>query len=78
MELVCQSRLFVELYELTVHRANLTNMIWVEQPVGTGFTQGTPTATSQEESAAQFLGFWKNFMETFGLVGKKVYIAGES
>ncbi|KAJ4337163.1 hypothetical protein N0V87_004834 [Didymella glomerata] len=58
--------------------ANLTNMIWVEQPVGTGFTQGTPTATSQEESAAQFLGFWKNFMETFGLVGKKVYIAGES
>ena len=47
-------------------------MIWVEQPVGTGFTQGTPTATSQEESAAQFLGFWKNFMETFDLTGKKV------
>jgi carboxypeptidase D len=53
-------------------------MVWVEQPVGTGFTQGTPTATSQEESAAQFLGFWKNFMDTFGLNGKKVFIAGES
>lgn len=78
MELVCQWKFRAKFYGLTVDRANLTNMIWVEQPVGTGFTQGTPTATSQEESAAQFLGFWKNFMETFGLVGKKVYIAGES
>ncbi|KAF2030682.1 carboxypeptidase cpdS precursor [Setomelanomma holmii] len=58
--------------------ANLTNMVWVEQPVGTGFTQGTPTATSQEESAAQFLGFFKNFINTFGLNNRKVYIAGES
>lgn len=53
-------------------------MVWVEQPVGTGFSQGTPKATSQEETAAEFLGFWKNFMETFGLTGKKVYITGES
>jgi carboxypeptidase D len=53
-------------------------MVWIEQPVGTGFTQGKPTATSQEESAAQFLGFWKNFMDTFALTGKKVYITGES
>lgn len=50
----------------------------VEQPVGTGFTRGTPTATSEEEAAAQFLGFWKNFMNTFDLTGRKVYIAGES
>lgn len=57
---------------------NLTNMVWVEQPVGTGFTQGTPTATSEEEAAAQFLGFWKNFVDTFGLQGRKIYIAGES
>lgn len=58
--------------------ANLTNMVWVEQPVGTGFTQGTPTATSQEEVAEQFLGFFKNFVETFGLQNRKVYITGES
>ncbi|KAF2635776.1 alpha/beta-hydrolase [Massarina eburnea CBS 473.64] len=58
--------------------ANLTNMVWVEQPVGTGFSQGIPTATSQEESAAQFLGFWKNFVDTFELKGRKVYVAGES
>jgi carboxypeptidase D len=34
-------------------------MVWVEQPVGTGFSQGEPTATSEEEIAAQFAGFWK-------------------
>jgi carboxypeptidase D len=58
--------------------ATLTNMVWVEQPVGTGFSQGVPTATSEEEAAAQFLGFWKNFIKTFELEGRKVYIAGES
>ncbi|EON68560.1 hypothetical protein W97_07818 [Coniosporium apollinis CBS 100218] len=57
---------------------NLTNMIWVEQPVGTGFSQGTPTATNEEEVAAQFLGFFKNFVDTFGLYNKKIYITGES
>ncbi|KAF2221900.1 carboxypeptidase D [Elsinoe ampelina] len=58
--------------------SNLTNMVWVEQPVGTGFTQGTPTATNEDEAAAQFLGFWKNFIDTFSLHGRKVFIAGES
>ncbi|KAJ9134685.1 Carboxypeptidase [Coniochaeta hoffmannii] len=56
----------------------LTNVIWVEQPVGTGFSTGTPTATSEEDIAAQFKGFWKNFVDTFALQGYKVYIAGES
>lgn len=58
--------------------ANLTNMVWVEQPVGTGFSQGKPTATNQEEVAAEFLGFFKNFVDTFGLQNRKVHIAGES
>jgi len=53
-------------------------MVWVEQPVGTGFTQGTPTATSEEMVAEQFLGFFRNFIDTFGLQGKKIYVTGES
>jgi carboxypeptidase C (cathepsin A) len=57
---------------------NLTNVVWVEQPVGTGFSQGTPTATSAADVAEQFLGFWKNFMDTFDLKGRKVFITGES
>jgi carboxypeptidase D len=57
---------------------NLTNVIWIDQPVGTGFSEGTPTITSETELATQFLGFWKNFSTTFGLQGWKIYIAGES
>ena len=57
---------------------NLTNMVWVEQPVGTGFSQGDPTATSEADVAAQFLGFFKNFVDTFGLHNRKVFITGES
>ncbi|KAG0645168.1 putative serine carboxypeptidase [Hyphodiscus hymeniophilus] len=57
---------------------NLTNVVWVEQPVGTGFSQGTPTATSETDVAAQFLGFWENFVDTFSLQNRKVFIAGES
>jgi carboxypeptidase D len=53
-------------------------MLWVEQPVGTGYSQGQGTETSQEQVAASFLGFLKNFIDTFDLQGKKIYIAGES
>ncbi|KAL1858293.1 hypothetical protein VTK73DRAFT_7858 [Phialemonium thermophilum] len=56
----------------------LTNVIWVDQPVGTGFSVGKPTARNEDDVAAQFKGFWKNFVDTFGLQGYKVYIAGES
>lgn len=37
---------------------NLTNVVWVEQPAGTGFSQqnGVPAATNEIEVAEQFLG----------------------
>lgn len=50
----------------------------IDQPVGAGFSPGTPTANSTEELAPQFLGFWKNFIDTFDLKGSKVYLTGES
>lgn len=34
-----------------------------QQPVGTGFSQGMPTASSEEEVAAQFAGFWKKYVD---------------
>lgn len=58
--------------------SNLTNMIWVDQPVGTGFSTGTPKATSQEDIAADFLVFLKKFQDTFGISNFKIYITGES
>lgn len=56
----------------------LTNVIYVDQPVGTGFSQGTPTAQDEVDVADQFMEFWKNFVDTFDLTGYKVYIVGES
>lgn len=50
----------------------------MEQPVGTGFSQGNVTATSEEDVAAQFMTWYKNFANTFGTQGYKIYIAGES
>ncbi|KAN0072282.1 Alpha/Beta hydrolase fold [Elaphomyces granulatus] len=57
---------------------NLTNMLWVEQPVGTGYSIGKPTAISQEETAQDFIQFFKNFQTTFGIKKFKVYVTGES
>ncbi|KAL9101253.1 MAG: hypothetical protein Q9163_003467 [Psora crenata] len=57
---------------------NLTNMIWVEQPVGVGFTQGVPNITNEVELAQEFLGFYKSFVDAFNVQGRKVYLTGES
>lgn len=57
---------------------NLTNVIWVEQPAGTGFSKhnGTPKPKDEVEVARQFLGFWKNFVDTFDLHNRKIFLAG--
>lgn len=53
-------------------------MIWVEQPVGVGYSQGTPNITDEVELATEFRGFWKSFFDTFDLHGWKTYVTGES
>lgn len=58
--------------------SNLTNVLWVEQPVGTGFSLGVPTATSEEDIAADFVKFFANFAETFGIKNFEIYVTGES
>jgi len=58
--------------------ANLTNMLWVEQPIGTGFSQGKPNATTQEETAEDFVKFFKNWEKLFGIKKYKIYVTGES
>ncbi|KAJ7083109.1 alpha/beta-hydrolase [Mycena belliarum] len=58
---------------------NLSSMIWVEQPVGTGFSQGKPNITNEDDLAAQVVGFFQQFLEVFSeLKGKKLYLSGES
>lgn len=53
-------------------------MIWVEQPVGTGFSIGDVTATGEEDIAADFVSFFKNFEDIFGIKNFKIYVTGES
>ncbi|USW50365.1 Putative peptidase S10, serine carboxypeptidase, serine carboxypeptidase, serine active [Septoria linicola] len=57
---------------------NLTNMVWIDQPVGTRFSVSSPNITNRYELTEQFMGFWKNFIDTFDMHGYKVYLAGES
>ena len=57
---------------------NLTNMLWVEQPVGTGYTQGSHSATTQEETAQDFIKFFKNWQDIFGIKNYKIFVTGES
>jgi carboxypeptidase D len=57
---------------------NLTNVLWVEYPIGVGFSQGDVTASSEEETAQDFLGFFRNFQDIFGIKNYKIYVTGES
>lgn len=57
---------------------HISNVIWVEQPIGTGFSTGKVTAQDEDDVARQFMGFWRNFIDTFGMHGYKVFITGES
>lgn len=57
---------------------NLTNVLWVEQPVGTGFSTGNVTASSEEEIAEDFAKFFLNFQNIFGIKKFKIYVTGES
>ncbi|KAF8520026.1 Alpha/Beta hydrolase protein [Hysterangium stoloniferum] len=58
---------------------NLSSVLWIEQPVGTGFSQGEPNIKDEDDLAVQLVGFLQQFLEVFSeLKGKKFYITGES
>ncbi|GKT41518.1 putative serine carboxypeptidase [Colletotrichum spaethianum] len=58
--------------------SQLSNVLWVDQPAGTGFSVGSPNADTEEAIAQQFLGFYDNWMDTFGTKGRKTFLTGES
>ncbi|KAF9475826.1 alpha/beta-hydrolase [Pholiota conissans] len=58
---------------------NLSSVLWVEQPVGTGFSQGVPNITNEDDLAAQLVGFLQQWLEVFPeMKAKKFYLTGES
>lgn len=58
--------------------SNLSNILFIEQPVGTGFSTGKVTATTEEEIAQDVVKFLKNFEDTFGIKNYSIYVSGES
>ncbi|KAK4466194.1 hypothetical protein QBC42DRAFT_329219, partial [Cladorrhinum samala] len=57
----------------------LSNVVWIDQPLGTGYSSGTPTARNEADVASQFLSFWSGFSSTFGIdPAWKIYLAGSS
>ncbi|KAF5497203.1 putative serine carboxypeptidase [Colletotrichum sp. SAR11_239] len=56
----------------------ITNVVWIDQPVGAGFSTGTPTAKDEFDVSRQFLSWWRNFIDTFDLKGFKIYVTGSS
>ena len=49
-------------------------MLWVEQPVGTGFSQGKVEAKNEYDVADEFNSFFKNWEKLFGIKNYKIYI----
>ncbi|KAL4253795.1 Carboxypeptidase [Abortiporus biennis] len=58
---------------------NLSSILFLEQPVGTGFSQGTPDVRNEIDVASQIVGFFEQFLEIFSeLKGKNLWLSGES
>ena len=56
-----------------------TNMLYVEQPVGVGFSSGGPEPESEAELAGDFFVFLQNFFKVFEQhQSSKLFIVGES
>lgn len=56
-----------------------SHMVFLDQPIGTGFSYGTPLLTNMEDAGNQFETWLNNFMEAFPeFKGRDLYITGES
>ncbi|KAI9707898.1 MAG: hypothetical protein M1820_004504 [Bogoriella megaspora] len=58
--------------------SRITNMLWVEWPIGVGFTTGNITAYDEVDAARDFVGFYKNWQKLFEIQHYKTYVTGES
>ena len=72
------STLFGVLEEFTPEWSKEYNLLFVDAPIGTGFSEGDEYATSSEEIAAQVVYFLNSFYKRHGSsIGKELIIAGE-
>ncbi|KAH8896293.1 alpha/beta-hydrolase [Thozetella sp. PMI_491] len=57
---------------------HITNVVYIDQPIGTGFSTGPVTAENEDDVARQLMGFWKNFVDAFKMHQYTIYIVTES
>ena len=58
---------------------NSTTMIYIDQPVGTGFSFGTPLLTNMKDATDEFVYFLTKLWERFPVLSTKdLYLSGES
>ncbi|KAH0834745.1 Alpha/Beta hydrolase protein [Lanmaoa asiatica] len=60
---------------------NVADYVWVDQPVGTGFSTVDPDGhiANDDQMGADFMGFLENLVKVFpGLATRSLYITGES
>ena len=52
-------------------------MIYIDQPVSTGYSPGNISVNDEHDVTTQFMGFWENFIDLFSMQGYNIYITGE-
>ncbi|WFC99600.1 carboxypeptidase D [Malassezia yamatoensis] len=58
---------------------NLSYVMWVESPIGVGFTEGQPSIRGEKDLGREFHGFLDEFFSTFPeLKNKRLWLTGES
>lgn len=58
---------------------NLSHVLFIETPIGVGFTLGEPNIRNERQHAKEFYGFLQQFFQTFKeLQGKRLWLTGES
>ncbi|PLW13432.1 hypothetical protein PCANC_27097 [Puccinia coronata f. sp. avenae] len=58
---------------------NATSMLYVEHPIGTGYSVGRPTATNETDISRDLFGFFIQWLQVFPeMCGKNFWLSGES
>jgi carboxypeptidase D len=53
-------------------------VVRIDQPVGTGFSVGTPTATDEQDIADDFVQFLTKFQKLYNIRNFRIFMSGES
>lgn len=66
-------------YDTTISWQEAGDLLWIDQPVGTGWSYGEHMVTTLDEIADEFLQFMINFYEEYPVYkNRELYLTGES